>query len=371
MQYYFNEIETFIMKTQLVDYPENIKDKVEYFLQDGKRLRPILCIIFSGIDNVNINISLEPQINKIDNIDNNTDKIIYTIASVIEQIHCLSLVLDDLPEMDNDILRRGKESFHFKYGTEYTNFFIYYMFNHIGLSLNILLDSLDTNLDTNTKYDIEIFNRINNLFTYNLNMLIDGQYVDTGFSKSRTQTQERLKPLSLSNIDNIENIDNDKAYIHVSLFKDEMKIILELLESNELDLDISIKFNIELNIELNMKKTSSLFNLSICTGFLLQLWKKKENLDTYDNQYKQLSIWSNILGYMFQISDDILDMEDDEEKGNPNICQVLSKEKTCRLLKKGCEWLFDNINNINCNKLYFNLDTINNIIEKILKRIEK
>ena len=172
MEYYFKEIENFIMKIQLLDYPENIKDKVEYFLQDGKRLRPILCIIFSGLQSINVNTILDTN-------SENTTKIIYTIASTIEKLHCLSLVLDDLPEMDNDILRRSKQSFHSKYGTDYTNFFVYYMFNHIGLSLNIVIDSMDDGLDT--KYNIEIANRINKLFTYNLNMLIDGQYSDCSF----------------------------------------------------------------------------------------------------------------------------------------------------------------------------------------------
>ena len=61
--------------------------------------------------------------------------IIYNIATCIEIIHSLSLVLDDLPEMDNDSIRRNNPSFHSKYGIDYTNFFIYYMFNKIGISL--------------------------------------------------------------------------------------------------------------------------------------------------------------------------------------------------------------------------------------------
>ena len=132
-----------------------------------------------------------------------------------------------------------------------------------------------------------------------------------------------------------------------------------------------------------MKKTSSLFNMSICSGFLLQLWLKKYNLDNYNNIYKQISIWSNILGYMFQISDDILDMDEDKLKNNPNICQIISKESTCKLLIKGCSWLSVNIKKIiiECNMnldntniynyIHFNLDAIKEIIDKILKRVER
>ena len=36
------------------------------------------------------------------------------IAILVEIIHCISLVLDDLPEMDNDDFRRDNLSFHKK-----------------------------------------------------------------------------------------------------------------------------------------------------------------------------------------------------------------------------------------------------------------
>jgi geranylgeranyl pyrophosphate synthase len=348
MEYYFKEIENFIMKIQLLDYPENIKDKVEYFLQDGKRLRPILCIIFSGLQSINVNTILDTN-------SENTTKIIYTIASTIEKLHCLSLVLDDLPEMDNDILRRSKQSFHSKYGTDYTNFFVYYMFNHIGLSLNIVIDSMDDGLDT--KYNIEIANRINKLFTYNLNMLIDGQYSDCSFLENSAY-----------------KINNSKTNeeINSSQFKDEINIILELIKIDNLEILLETPSIIE-NIELNMKKTSSLFNLSICSGFLLQIWKHKYELENYNDIYKKISIWANILGYMFQISDDILDIYNDKEKGNPNLCNIIGKENTSTILKKGCKWLIENIKNIIRESnmiLELNLYAINKIIVKINKRSE-
>ena len=99
------------------------------------------------------------------------------------------------------------------------------------------------------------------------------------------------------------------------------------------------------------------------------------------NIYNKLSIWSNILGYMFQISDDILDIDNDKAKGSPNLCNIIGKTKTCELLKKGCIWLNDMIDKISIdididisidinNKLYFNLHVINEIIKKILKRSE-
>ena len=33
-------------------------------------------------------------------------------------LHCASLIIDDLPSMDNDKLRRGEETVHVKYGVK-------------------------------------------------------------------------------------------------------------------------------------------------------------------------------------------------------------------------------------------------------------
>ena len=348
MDKYYKSFENFLMNIQIEDYPEQIRDRVKYLLQDGKRLRPILCIIFSGID-----------IDQIEQIENHKFNTIYKIACCIETIHCLSLVLDDLPSMDNDNIRRDKQSFHYKYGENYTNFFIYYMFNRIGLSLNIEEDSDKSR--HNDKSIITLCSNIHKIVENNLNMLIDGQYIDLEWTTNKTT-----------------EITNG--------FRDEITIIKSLLNEsvNNGSLDNgSTNMHLELikNIELNMKKTSSLFNLSISIGYLLQNFyysnnENNENNKNYESISKTFSIWANILGYMFQISDDILDIDSDLAKNKPNICQIIGKEKTIILLTKGCEWLknmismismISMINNINM----INLDLIKEIINKILKRIEK
>ena len=387
MEYYFIEIENFIMKKQILEYPENIQDKVIYLLQDGKRLRPILCIIFSGLENTtNINNTQELYQNKSNNKSNNNleknisddeNKIlIYNISSFVEQIHCLSLVLDDLPEMDNDSMRRGKQSFHSKYNIDYTNFFLYYMFNRLFLSLNSILDTyidINLNININPKNNKILNNNLNyakkikKILSINLNMLIDGQYNDLTLQDSSS--------CFLENPSHKEDVNTPEIKTIFSLLEK------HILESNDLILQIIS------NIELNIKKTSSLFNLSICSGFIIQLWINKHNFERFNDIYEKLSIWSNILGYMFQVSDDVLDIDDDKAKGNPNICQIIGKDTTHILLKNGCDWLFENIkliiiecnmtnmnmdvnNNINNNKIVFNLDAIKEIIDKILKRIE-
>ncbi len=64
----------------------------------GKRIRPVLCMefyrLFGGTGDVS------------------------DIACCLEMIHTFSLIHDDMPEMDNDDLRRGKPSCHIAYGTD-------------------------------------------------------------------------------------------------------------------------------------------------------------------------------------------------------------------------------------------------------------
>jgi hypothetical protein len=209
----------------------------------------------------------------------------------------------------------------------------------------------------------------------------------------------------MSNMVDINNLFLDEKIVILSLLDyDSIIKLLGLEKTNNLEAetdeewktDFNILFDatidkINININLNMKKTSSLFNLSVCTGYLLQLWGKNIHINTpphanthNDTILNKLTIWSNVLGYMFQISDDILDIDDDKEKGNPNICTIIGKNNTYSLLVKGCEWLNNMIieTNEECidnkcvdkkcivNNIDFNLDIIKQIIEKILKRVE-
>ena len=64
----------------------------------GKRIRPVLCMEFYHLFGGTQDIS--------------------DIAVCLEMIHTFSLIHDDMPEMDNDDLRRGKPSCHVAYGTD-------------------------------------------------------------------------------------------------------------------------------------------------------------------------------------------------------------------------------------------------------------
>ena len=79
-------------------YNKNLYKAMEYSVNiGGKRIRPILTMLSYGIYN--------------ENLDDVMD-----IAMALEMIHTYSLIHDDLPAMDNDILRRGKPTNHVVFG---------------------------------------------------------------------------------------------------------------------------------------------------------------------------------------------------------------------------------------------------------------
>lgn len=77
--------------------PERLHEAMRYVvLGGGKRIRPLLSFAageLNGADDVRVNV----------------------VAAAVELIHAYSLVHDDLPCMDDDILRRGKPTCHVKY----------------------------------------------------------------------------------------------------------------------------------------------------------------------------------------------------------------------------------------------------------------
>jgi geranylgeranyl diphosphate synthase type II len=81
------------------EYPERIHEAIRYSaLNGGKRLRPIIALAAGralGLD---------------------AGKLIKA-ACAVEYVHCCSLVLDDLPSMDNATMRRGRPTTHRAFGT--------------------------------------------------------------------------------------------------------------------------------------------------------------------------------------------------------------------------------------------------------------
>lgn len=81
-----------------VDAPARLGEAMRYAVLDGgKRLRPLLVLAASQAVVGHAEAALRA-------------------ACAVELIHAYSLVHDDMPCMDNDVLRRGKPTVHVKYG---------------------------------------------------------------------------------------------------------------------------------------------------------------------------------------------------------------------------------------------------------------
>ncbi len=78
--------------------PNKLSEAMKYsFFAGGKRIRPVLMLAFGEVLGIEEN-RLMP------------------FAFGLECIHTYSLIHDDLPCMDNDVIRRGKPTCHVKYG---------------------------------------------------------------------------------------------------------------------------------------------------------------------------------------------------------------------------------------------------------------
>ena len=80
-----------------VESGNNLSTAMKYsYFAGGKRIRPVLCLAFAD--------SLGGDV-----------KSVLPFAFSLECVHTYSLVHDDLPALDNDVLRRGKPTCHVKF----------------------------------------------------------------------------------------------------------------------------------------------------------------------------------------------------------------------------------------------------------------
>jgi farnesyl diphosphate synthase len=91
-------VEAALEKWVVADAPAGLGDAMRYAVLDGgKRLRPLL--VLAASESVG-----------------GHDEAALRAACAVELIHAYSLVHDDMPCMDDDVLRRGKPTVHVKFG---------------------------------------------------------------------------------------------------------------------------------------------------------------------------------------------------------------------------------------------------------------
>ena len=149
----FNQYKTLFNTNLEKTINDRIKNKeiiemIMYSLDGGKRLRPIIAMAICN-----------SLCNNINNVLN------FSVA--IELIHTSSLIIDDLPCMDDDNYRRNKLSFHCKYSVVKAQL----------VSEQLINTSMSLILDTYNKEDYTII--IQNIF-HNLGLMgaAGGQLLD-------------------------------------------------------------------------------------------------------------------------------------------------------------------------------------------------
>jgi len=232
-----------LFNTEITDlisnYDTKTKEMLFYALDGGKRLRPIICL-------------------DICNSLTHDYRIAVKFALAIECIHTASLLIDDLPCMDNDNYRRNKLAFHIKYSVTDAQLIASQLIN---TSLQLIYE----NCRHKPNKLIYIFNNI----CKNVGILgaTGGQFMDI------TPNIYKNKKQLLANFKNKEN----------------MKILFK-------------------------KKTSSIFEMAFIGGYILGDGDFK-NID----KIKQAAEY---FGIAFQIYDDFNDIDQDLNRVFDNLIDI-------------------------------------------------
>ena len=159
-----DRLATIIPRTETT--PQMLYEGMIYnLLAPGKRLRPILTILTSlhfGADGV---AALD-------------------IACAIEMIHTASLILDDLPAMDNSIARRGQPTTHRKFGEDIA------ILSGVGL-LNYAFSVIAGNDRIQADTRVSLIKLLTN--TVGAEGLIGGQVMDLHLRSETTNSYELRK----------------------------------------------------------------------------------------------------------------------------------------------------------------------------------
>ena len=241
-----------------------LTEAISLLFQGGKRLRPI------------ISQEIAKAVNKNNQTNFNLDKMIV----ISEIIHSTSLIVDDLPCMDNDITRRGNPTIHYKYGETSAHVLTSYLFSQV---FSLLHDNLEHLKLANLK---EIEKREEIIFTClsdNLGIVGAplGQYLDNCDCNPFTGDKEKIK-----------------------------NFLTELLE----------------------KKTATFFEIAFVIGYI----GSGGEMDKLED----LKFCAKLFGIAFQISDDFQDTGKDAEKSFcPNFVNHLGREEAV-LTFNSCLQLF-------------------------------
>ena len=209
-------------------------------------------------------------------------------VAAIEFIHAYSLVHDDLPAMDNDVLRRGKPTTHVQFGHAMGvlagDALLNYAFETVG-------SIVENDKVFESEYGVRVLKAFRTLSQKaGYSGMIGGQVLDT--------TNEYIPGTKTEGFEEIKNVDLGDVDI------DKLKYTLRIYEL----------------------KTSRLFEAALMCGAILG--------GADEEKTAEFEKAGRALGLAFQIEDDILDMTSDAETlgKSTNIDEKNGKDTVARML---------------------------------------
>ncbi|MGM0639844.1 MAG: polyprenyl synthetase family protein [Thermotogota bacterium] len=146
------KLDSFITNSEI---NEDIKKSLKYSLMNGgKRLRPWIINRISELLDINDSLAIE------------------TLSFLVEITHTTSLIHDDMPEIDNSSLRRGKKTNHIVFGD-----YLSLLAGDYGFVLPLKIIS-ELKIDS-----LKIKNRLFSHFSTSTLKLIEGETEDVLFEK--------------------------------------------------------------------------------------------------------------------------------------------------------------------------------------------
>ena len=258
----------------------------EHVLQGGQKLRASITLCF--ID------TLKKKYPTKWNQHHQTWK---NASLIVEYIHTASLIIDDLPHMDNETERRQRPCLHHKYNTSIAHLVSYNLILAAHTHLTNLFETFELPYN---KYRT-MYHELHHLFSNKLNLshgLCAGQYLDLNFDKECVGlTQRQCK---------------------------------------------------EKMLDLIRQKTGSLFSLSFLLGWVVMTQDSK-GMD-------EINSMGESFGILYQILDDLRDYQDDKlqqktKNTSTNIFDHFTIGEVIHLFNEHCKHCTTIINNKSLSKL--------------------
>ena len=267
---------------------KTLHDLVSHAISGGKRLRSVITLVIGECLNPNININ--------------------KLALAVELLHNASLILDDMPCMDNDTHRRGKETIHHKYGQQKAQLLVAYLLRKAFSLIHANYREL-----------------INWRKVESTRLTGEGLSLNESASCGGTQDDVAvLDDLETIIYDIYDNINQNMGYLGAATGQ-----FIDICPINSrIDSSAYKKYysSVEKLMDLIYLKTTTFFEVGFIPAYLICVPKSKRTSKNRDKMRRIVRYF----GLAFQISDDYEDVQQDldrvEKEYNPNLICKFGEE---------------------------------------------